>query len=857
MPLVPMGWLRDHVDIPADATPEELAAALVKVGLEEEEIHESDIVGPVVVGRVLTLVKEEQKNGKTINYCRVDVGQYNDAPGTGKEPSELPSRGIICGAHNFVEGDHVVVSLPGAVLPGGFEIAARKTYGHVSDGMICSARELGIGEDHNGIIVLDTWLDGEVPPVGTDALPLLGLGERVLEINVTPDRGYCFSMRGVAREYALSTGAAFRDPAAAIEVPAGEGEAFDIEIDDAAPIHGVPGCSRFAARVVTGVNPAAQSPSWMKDRLSAAGMRPISLAVDATNYVMLDLGQPLHAYDLAKVVGPIVVRRAREGEKLETLDGVTHTCVAEDLLIADCEGGHGARALGFAGVMGGADTEISETTTDILIEAAHFDPVSVARTARRHKIPSEASKRFERVVDPKLCAVAAQRVVDILVEYGGGTAAPGVTDCGGVPEVPAQEFKVSEVARLTGLQLETARVVEILEAIGCQVEHAGECCGGAVLSVTPPTWRPDLTGPAHFVEEIARIVGYDEIATILPSAPAGTGMTRAQRSRRDALRTLADRGWIEVLSYPFISESALDRQEIPADDPRRTLVRLVNPLQDEAPFMRSSLLDSLLATAAMNVSRGNTHVAVYEAGKVTHPAGLVPAANPGVGLRPSDEAIAALDAGTPAQPYHIAGVAVPAHEAARAGFAGVTWDWRDAISGAVDALEAAGVAVTRVAATREPWHPGRCAALMVGETAVGYAGELSPRVCKAWDLPARTVAFEIDLDAALAAYPAVPMRVKAVSVQPVAKEDIALVVDADVAVADVLDVIRSAGGDDLEDVSLFDVYSGDQLEEGKKSLAFALRFRAADRTLTAGDTAALRKKIVKKARHFLGAELRS
>ena len=452
MPLVPIEWLGSHVELPAGLTPEGLAAALVRVGLEEETIHAADVAGPVVVGRVLTRQAEEHKNGKVVNYCRVDVGQHNDAPGTGKEPSDLPSRGIVCGAHNFDVGDYVVVSLPGAVLPGGFAISARKTYGHLSDGMICSMRELGLGEDHDGIIVLAAAGDAEaasgLPAVGEDALAHLGLGERTLEINVTPDRGYCFSMRGIAREYHHSTGAPFADPGLPesldAPIPSPTPDGFPVEVRDGSPIHGNVGCDRFVTRVVRGIDPTAESPKWLRDRLTAAGMRPISLAVDATNYVMLDLGQPLHAYDLGRLRGPIVVRRARAGERHTTLDGVERTLDAEDLLITDS----GAeRVLGIAGVMGGADTEITEATVDVLVEAAHFDPVSIARSARRHKLPSEASKRFERGVDPELPPVAAQRVVDLLVEYGGGSAGEA-SDLSDVRPVPPIDFSADAGRRL-------------------------------------------------------------------------------------------------------------------------------------------------------------------------------------------------------------------------------------------------------------------------------------------------------------------------------------------------------------------------------------------------------------------------
>ncbi|QTG74705.1 phenylalanine--tRNA ligase subunit beta [Trueperella pecoris] len=861
MPRIPIDWLADHVEVPSGLSAEQLAADLVKVGLEEEEIHRSEVTGPIVVGRVLTLEKNEQKNGKLINYCRVDVGEHNDAPGEGKEPSEFASRGIICGAHNFVEGDYVVVSLPGAVLPGNFAIAARKTYGHVSDGMICSKAELGLGEDHSGIIVLasspEEAAERGIPAVGEDVLDYLGLAGEVLEINVTPDRGYCFAMRGVAREFSHSTGARFTDRGleenldAPLPVPNAEG--FPVKVDDVAPIHGIPGCDRFVTRIVRGVDPLAASPTWMQDRLSAAGMRPISLAVDATNYVMLDLGQPLHAYDLDKLVAPIVVRRARDGETLVTLDEVERKLGGDDLLITDSEGGEGARVIGLAGTMGGLETEITASTTNVLIEAAHFDQVSVARMARKHKLPSEAAKRFERGVDPRIAAVAAQRVADILVEFGGGELDPANFDFNVTVDPKPQAFDVNEVARVAGLRLDQATIVGILRQIGCVVEDEGD---GSVVSVTAPTWRPDLTGPAHFVEEVARLVGYDEIASKLPPVPAGAGLSPTQRHRRDISRTLAEQGWTEVLSYPFVSGETFAKQGIPDDDDRRLAIRLANPLQDESPYMRTSLLDSLLETARINVARGNPTVAIFEAGIVTNPAGIGSADNPGVGKRPSEEALAALRATIPSQPHHVAGVAIPMATQAAAGLSGQTWDWRDALEAVKSCARTIDLTLTAANAERAPFHPGRCAELSVGEVLIGHAGELDPRVCKAFDLPARSIAFEFDVDALTKARGHHPISVAAVRTNPVAKEDFALVVDDTVTAAQVADVLAAAAGDLLEEIRLFDIYTGDQIAKGKKSLAYALRLRA-DYTLTAEDISQVRHRVIKAAKKAFGAELRA
>ncbi|GAA3811065.1 phenylalanine--tRNA ligase subunit beta [Cellulomonas soli] len=862
MPRIPLTWLAEHVDLPADLTAEHLAADLVRVGLEEEAIHPAAVTGPLVVGLVVERTPEAQKNGKTINWCRVEVG---DELAEVREDGTRGPRGIVCGAHNFEVGDHVVVALPGAVLPGPFPIASRKTYGHVSDGMICSSRELGLGEDHDGIIVLST-LGLEAEP-GTDARALLGLGEEVLEINVTPDRGYCFSMRGVAREYSHSKGARFTDHGLATteqQAPAAGG--FAVEIDDVAPIHGVAGADRFVAQVVRGVRANDPSPVWMQRRLTQAGMRPISLAVDVTNYVMLDLGQPLHAYDLSALAAPIVVRRAAAGERLTTLDGVERALDGEDLLITDSpSGARASRVLGLAGVMGGADSEVGPQTTDLLVEAAHFDPVTVARTARRHKLPSEAAKRFERGVDPQLPRVAVARVAALLVEHGGGVVEDVLTDVDRTQAPAGIRLPVDLPARLVGVEYTDEQVRATLEQIGCAVGAAEPTANGLVVDVLAPTWRPDLAAPVDLVEEVARLRGYDAIPSVLPVAPAGRGLTTGQRTRRSVARALAEHGLVEVLSYPFVGADQLDALGLPADDERRRALRLANPLSGEQPLMRTDLLVTLLDTARRNVSRGTGDVAVFEIGLVTLPEpGAVAAPRLPGGVRPSDADLAAVRAAVPAQPRRVAAVLAGSRERAGWWGPGRRADHTDAIALARAVAEVVGVEVVLTAdAEHAPWHPGRCARLAtVDGTLVGHAGELHPNVVAALDLPARAVAFELDLDVLLAAAAAEPVQAEALSTFPVAKEDVALVVDASVPAEQVLDGVRagavaSPAGDVLEDVRLFDVYTGSQVPEGTRSLAFSLRLRAQDRTLTAQETAAVRDAVVAEVGRRFGATLRA
>ncbi|PWH05123.1 phenylalanine--tRNA ligase subunit beta [Brachybacterium endophyticum] len=861
MPRIPLTWLGQHVALPEDASAQQVATDLSRVGLEEEAIFGAQVTGPLVVGRVLDLVKEPQKNGKTINWCRVDVGpEHNEAEDSPKDPQpgeERPSRGIICGAHNFVEGDLVVVSLPGTVLPGPFPIAARKTYGHVSDGMICSGDELGLGPDpdgEDGIIVLGRGhargLTGEP---GDDAISLLGLGEEVVEINVTPDRGYAFSMRGVAREYSHATGAAFTDPVSTIEVPTADGDGIAVQLADEAPVQGRDGCTRFVAQEVSGIDTEAATPRWMQQRLILAGMRPISLIVDVTNYVMLDLGQPLHAYDAAELVGPVTVRRAHPGEKLETLDDKPRALDPEDLVIADA-GGSGDRAIGIAGVMGGASTEVSSSTRDVVLEAATFDTVSVARSARRHRLPSEASKRFERGVDPLLPAVAVTRAAGLLAEHGGGTVSASRTDVG---EVAAREpiaFEVDAPAALVGIDYTPEQVRESLEAIGCTVD--GEAVAGGTLVVTPPSWRGDLVIREDLIEEIARLVGYEKIPSILPQAPGGRGLTRAQQARRHAARAFAEAGLSEVTSLPFVPASVFDTLGYGADDERREAVRLLNPLAEDEPLLRTRLLQTLLPVARRNLGRGQDSLALFELGAVSRAArGRIeelPAAQ-----RPTPAQLQQVDEAMPAQTRHLAAVLGGTVGPASWWGAPEQWHWAAAIDLAQRAAAAVGARVEVRQREQAPFHPGRCAELFLEDgTVIGHAGELHPKVVKAFDLPARTSALELDLEAVIVSAPAV-VEAEPVSTYPLAKEDFAFVVDEGVPAVAVQAAIVAGIGDVLESVHLFDVFTGEQVGEGKKSLAFAVHLRSEDGTLSAQQIGAARERCIEAVSRAVGGVLRA
>lgn len=832
-----LDWLGDTVTLPAGSSADAVAETLVRIGFEVEDVHTvPPTTGALVIGRVLE-IEELTGHKKPIRFCQVDVG-----PGNGPDGSDAP-RGIICGATNFGVGDAVVVALPGTTLPGGFQIASRKTYGHISDGMICSNREMGLGQEHDGILVIATGAGtaGEpVPAPGTDARPTIGADDVVIELAITPDRGYALSVRGLARELAAAYELPFTDPGVR-ELPAAADGGWPVTIAD--PV----GCGRFATVRVQGIDPTAPSPYWMRRRLTAAGIRAISLAVDVTNYVMVELGQPLHAFDADRLTGPITVRRAVEGEKLVTLDGSTRTLTGDDLVVADESG-----AISMAGVMGGESTEISDGTTNVIIEGAYWDPPVIMRTVRRHRLPSEAARRFERAVDPAIAAVAAQRAAELLVRYGGGTVV-GRSDVWGDP-VPraAVNLVTSEPERLTGRSYDRAAIVRRLQQVGCTVQ--GSAAGADSITVEPPTWRPDLTRPADLVEEVARLEGFDSIPSVLPVAPAGTGLTAGQRRERLVAADLTSAGLTEVLSFPFQSVAELDRLDLAADDARRDLVLIANPLDADRPAMRTTLLTGLLDTVLRNLSRGARDLSVFELGSVFLPRRNAPTApSVGVDRRPDAASLAALDAALPQQPVHVAAVLAGSREHAGWWGTGRPAGWADAVELARRIGATAGVNLRVVAAEQAPWHPGRCASIRVGDWPIGYAGELAPKVVERLGLPPRTAALELNLDALPARQtPTAP----SISAFPPVNLDVALVVPNATPAADVAAALRDGGGDLLESLRLFDVYSGDQVAAGSRSLAFAMIVRAPDRTLTAAEATQVRDRAVATAAERVGAALR-
>ena len=854
---IPLSWLLEYAQLgpdgaagPAGVAVGEVARRLTAAGLEVEGVEQvgHDVSG-IVVAQVAG-IEELTEFKKPIRYCRVSAGDAGE-------------RQVICGAVNFAVGDRVPLALPGATLPGGFEIGARRAYGRMSEGMICSAAELAIGDDHSGILVL-----APDAPLGADFVEYAGLRDDVLDINVTPDKGYALSVRGVARELAIAFGGRFTDPAD-VGLPGGpdaidavSGEVYPATIEDPTA------CDRFVLREVRGVAASRPTPLQLRVRLARCGMRSVSLAVDVTNYLMLELGQPLHAFDRAALSGPIVVRRARPGERLETLDHVLRELDPQDVLIADSSG-----PISMAGTMGGLATEITPDSTDLVIEAAHFSARDTARMSRRHRLFSEASARFDRGVDRELPLRASARAAWLLASLGGGELVPGCTHAS-VPVPPVSVQMAADYPdRVAGTSYGRDTVIGRLRQVGCAVSdgtgQARQDQAGQLLVVLPPSWRPDLTDPSDLAEEVIRLEGYEHIPVRMPRAPAGRGLTGRQRMRRTVGRALAGSGYVEVTSSPFGSAADADLMQLDLADPRRRAPSIANPLSQEEPLLRTTLLPGLLRVLGRNIGRGFADLALFEQGLVflTRPQGQRVAPMLRVDRGPTPAEVAALDAALPEQPLRLAVVLSGDREQAGWWGDGRPAVFADAIEAARGVLAVSGVPYVVRPDQLPPWHPGRCAALYVesGEGTqwlAGHAGELHPRVAASFGVPPRTCAAELDLSVIETAAAALgPVQAPVISSYPAATQDVALVVADTVPAAEVQSALAAgaaqAGSDvRLEDVRLFDVYTGEQAGPGRRSLAYKLRFRALDRTLTVQEASAVRDAAVAEAAARTGATLR-
>ena len=809
----PKSWIAEYVNLPAELSDQQIADGLVRVGFEVEEIiiEGADLTGPLVVGKVLA-IEELKEHKKPIRYVELDCG-------------EGQSRFVICGAQNFKVGDLIVASLPGAVLPGGFAISARETYGKTSNGMICSAKELGLGDDHSGIIVLTEGTPGQ------DAIELLQINDTIFDVAVNPDRGYALSIRGIAREVAAAFGLTFKDPAA-IKIDFKEnGTPVSAKISDGAHV--------MYLRTMHGFNPAAPSPMWMRRRVEKCGMRSISLAVDVTNYVMMELGQPLHAFDADQINGGLEIRRAGNSNKLTTLDGVERTLDSDDLVVADNQ-----HVLALAGTMGGLDSEITEKTTRIALEAVRFDAISIAKNSRRHKLSSEASRRLERGVDPTLAEISSARAAQLLIDLGGATYVG--TSVAGTPKfLEPIKLDPAYVSKRIGLEISASTVKAKLELVGCKVE------GKDTFTVTPPTWRTELFSQADLSEEVARNIGYDQIPSVLPPRKSTAQLTASQKRQRVVAQSLVARGYTEILNFPFVNRELIDKLGFVGA--RAESYKIANPMSEDQPFLRPHLLPGLLDAARRNYSRGFKSFALFEMGAIFRKSiDLKNGIFPETGKRPSDKEIADIFASVPTQLSFVCGVLVGQ-------VAGESWqgkqrsyEWSDAVAAVEVILTLLGLEYRIERSDLAPWHPGRCAEFIVDGKPVAHAGELHPRVVAEFALPERAAAWGMNLDA----LPASPLvSPKPIGVMPAAVQDIALIVDAKVSAADLMQALKDGAGELLESIELFDRY--DKIGDGNVSLAFTLVFRAADRTLKTEEVSAAREAAAAEAHKRCGAMVRA
>lgn len=815
--LIPRSWITEFVPIPSSVTDDEISAGLVRVGFEVEDVitQGADLTGPLVVGKVLS-IKAVEGQKKPIRYVGLDCGEGSE-------------RFVICGAQNFGEGDLVVVSLPGAVLPGGFAIAARETYGHTSNGMICSAKELGMGDDHSGIIVLP---GGSAQP-GDDAIALLQIADTIFDVAVNPDRGYALSIRGLAREIAAALNLPFTDPVAhaATLTFKESGTPVEARLRDGGMV--------MYLRTMAGFNPSAPSPLWMRRRIEKCGMRSISLAVDITNYVMLELGQPLHAFDADTLNGFLEIRRAGSDKKLTTLDGVERVLNTDDLVVADSQ-----RVLALAGTMGGLDSEITSSTTRIALEAVRFDQISIAKNSRRHKLSTEASRRLERGVDPILAELASARAAELMLSLGGAEYI-GTSSVGEVQLLPVVELDPQYVGNRIGLEISAETVKEKLELVGCTVESAGSS-----FKVSPPSWRVELLSQADLTEEVARNIGYDKIPSILPPRRTAAELSPAQKRRRLLAQSLVSRGYTEVMTFPFTNEDVVERMGFVGA--RAASYKVANPMSEDAPLMRPHLLPGLLEAAKRNFGRGFKDFALFEMGLIFRKSiDLKPGIFPETGKRPSESTIKEIFDSVPTQLSFICGVQVGRVESESWKGKSRSYEWSDAVGEVERILGQMNLEWTVKRSDLAPWHPGRCAEFIVNGTPVAHAGELHPRVVADFGLPARSAAWGINLDA----LPTSPLVTpKPITVMPAAVQDLALVVDSSVPAQEVKDALIAGAGELLESITLFDRYEA--IGDGKVSLAFSLVFRAPDRTLTAAEVSGFRDAAAAEAAKRTGASVR-
>ena len=800
---IPVEWLREYCS--PDISTAQLAERLEMTGTEVAGIATRGVGAHdrFVIGRVLTA--EQHPDADRLKVCTVDVGE--------DEPAH-----IVCGAPNVAAGQTVAVARPGAIMPGGVKLKKAKLRGQVSEGMILAEDELEIGADHAGIMVLEP--DGLRP--GQPLEEVLPLGTEVLDLEATPNRPDELGLYGVAREVHAATGAPLSEPPWATDPGSADGD-LPVTVEVQSPDL----CPRFTARVFEDVT-IGPSPLWLKARLSAAGQRPINNVVDITNYVMLLTGQPLHAFDLDRVAGGrLVVRRAQEGEQVVTLDDQVRTLGPADCLIADDEG-----PTSIAGIMGGDRSEVSETTTRVLLEVANWHGPSINATSNKLVLRTEASSRYEKGLAPEQTMDAQAVASALLVEHAGARLLPGTIDVGGPgPEPAVLRLREARVERLLGIPIPREEQSEHLRALGFGVADADDG-----LDVTVPYWRrEDVTREADLVEEIARLHGVNEnLPATLPSRKGAIGvLTPAQRVRRRAEDVLVGRGLYEIAGWSFAERALLDRLRIPQDSVLRNVVEVENPMSEAQAILRPTILGSLLDAAAANMARGHRDLGLFESAAVYRASDTEPA--------DEHHALAAL----------ITGRLTPRSWGPDVGTADIF---------AASALVAAVLDTLRVDWSVAPasWpflHPGRSAEVRAGDVRLGFVGEVHPLVAASWDIEQPVAAFALDLGKIIDAVPEPAGYADVVSYPPL-RQDLAVILPVDVPAGRAAEVIRGAGGALLAGAEVFDVYTGAQAGEGRRSLAFALTFRAADRTLTDEDVAPVRDAIVAALRDELGGELR-
>jgi len=818
---IPLSWIQEFADIPKNTDLEQIENAFVGVGFEVEsvDIQGSDLSGPLVVAKVIN-IEELVGNKKPIRYVELDCGEAN-------------TRFVICGATNFKVNDLVVAALPGAVLPGNFAISARETYGKTSNGMICSARELGISEDHSGIIVLPT----DSAKTGTDAIELLEINDVVFDIAVNPDRGYALSIRGLSRELAAALGSKFTDPVENVKTADFGINKNGIQVS----VEEVAALSVVYIRTISDFRATIATPLWMSRRIEKCGMRSISLAVDITNYVMLELGQPLHAFDASKIESQLIIRNAGNTKTIKTLDNQERRLSADDLVVADKK-----EALALAGVMGGASSEVTDGTTQIALEAARFDPIRIAKSSRRHKLSSEASRRLERGVDPSLAEISSARAIGLMIELGGAKYV-GSSSSGDPKYAPVVSFDPNFVSKYLGTDVPIAEVEEKLKIVGCDVKKISD----SNWQIDPPSWRVDLTLAPDLVEEVARMIGYERIPSTLPTGKGGASLTPMQIRKRGVANYLAANGFSEVYNSPFVNPDFISQLGFVGD--RAKSFKLANPMSEEFPDLRTHLLPGLLLTAVRNQGRGAKDIALFEIGSVFRNIEKLETQQTVETEKVPDSATREkIYKSVPNQPLHVG--ALIAGKLGSDSWNGKNSDftWVEAIGFARSIIESTGNVSATKSSDFAPWHPGRCAELLVNGKPVAHAGELHPRVISLLGLPARSCAFVVVLSALEFSG---TKKSQTLITMPAAIQDLALVVDENIAASDVEAALRTGAGDLLESITLFDRY--DKLGDGKVSLAFTLVFRAANRTLTADEVSQFRTSAAEAALKICGATVRA